>query len=107
MPVSKQWQAKGVCVWAARHKAHCKQVRAPDSVPAELDRPMRMPACAGAMSMWLTEKPPREKAAMASVAVVAVVPPRKVLAAGMAMSARLVPMKPGGHEASDFGRGGV
>ena len=59
-----------------------------------MDKPIRMPAWAGAMSMWFTEKPPRAKAAKARAAVVARVPPRKVVAAGMASSARLVPKKP-------------
>lgn len=69
----------------------------PERVPAEFDSPISTPACAGAMSMWFTEKPPLANAAAARVAVVARVPPLKLLAAGMASRARLVPRNPALH----------
>ena len=69
----------------------------PAKVPAVLEMPIRMPAYWGAMSMWLTEKPPLAKPARPKAHVVAVTPLVMVRALGINMSATAAPRKPAGE----------
>lgn len=55
---------------------------------------MTTPAWRGAMSMWLTEKPPRASPAMVSVRVVAAMPCAGPCAAGISISAPAAPANP-------------
>lgn len=66
-------------------------------MPAVLEIPMTTPACRGAMSMWLTENPPRANPASPSVALVASSPAATVRAIGIASSARPAPKNPAGR----------
>ena len=87
-------QALLPCAPGPSYKRHSAQAGLPANVPAVLETPMSSPACAGAMSMWFTENPPRAKAALPSAHVVANTPMRVPLAAAMPMSASAAPQKP-------------
>ncbi len=69
----------------------------PATVPAVLEIPMTTPACLGAMSMWLTENPPRANPASPSVALVAISPAVTERAIGMANRASPAPQNPTGN----------
>ena len=66
----------------------------PARVPAVLEMPMTTPAWRGAMSMWLTEKPPRASPAIVNVHVVAAMPCAGPCAAGISISAAAAPTNP-------------
>ncbi len=66
----------------------------PASVPAVFEMPIKIPAYLGAMSIWLTEKPPLANPARASALVVAATPLATSFALGMNMSAIAAPTKP-------------
>ena len=66
----------------------------PARVPAVFEMPMRGPAYLGAMSMWFTLKPPREKPAMPSSQLTTSKPEYLPKASGMHSSARAVPHSP-------------
>ena len=69
----------------------------PATVPAVLEIPMTTPACRGAMSMWLTENPPRANPASPRVALVAISPAVTERAIGMASKASPAPQNPAGR----------
>ena len=88
---------KYVCVIGQTNKIQqhvwiCLHV--PASVPAVFDRPMTTPAYFGAMSMWLTEKPPLARPAMPKAQVVANTPDTTPTAAGMHSTASAAAEKP-------------
>ena len=70
------------------------ELHLPANVPAVFEMPIKMPAYLGAMSIWLTEKPPLANPAKASALVVAATPLATSFALGMNMSAIAAPTKP-------------
>ena len=67
---------------------------APASVPAVLEKPMTTPAWRGAMSMWLTEKPPRASPAKPRQVLMPSRPALTLPASGSSSSAAAAPQNP-------------